>query len=193
MKLKKWMRFFFECETKLFFFMLVIFIAGIIWGSVSLKINNVQATETDILSIIDMSGFKNLFFKNYLLIIVSFLLGFSAIGVPFICFVLLFDGICLGIFLERIVLCYGFKGLSIATASLFVVVLIKFISIAVISFSSIRLSLTLFNVFHDNTRYVSPKYYAKPHVVKFIFFSLVNVINAFICVFSFKLLAVVFI
>lgn len=179
MKLVKWTKFFFECETKLLVILLSLFVTGYVWGAFSTNISDVQAIP-DLQFVLFNSDLISLFIRYALSLVVVFLLGYCAVGLPFICFIMIYNGLCFGIFSEALLINYGFRNNVIVIVFLFFSVITYFISLSCVSFSSIRLSLTLFSVFRSETRYVSPSYYSTPHIIKFVFFAIAGFMN---CIF----------
>lgn len=188
MKLIKWLKFFFECETKLLFIFLSLFTVGYIWGAFSLFSYDVQAILNEDILFLYNGCFSELFFRNIIVLISVFFIGYSAIGLPFISFILIYNGVCFGIASQALLINYGLKSNIIVIIFLFLNFFVYFVSLSCVSFSSMRMSLALFNVFKNETRYVSPGFYSKPHIIKLLFYIVISVVNCVFTCLIFKLL-----
>lgn len=175
MGLKKTIGFIFECEFKVIYILSAFYLLGIICGSFySIKIGgDSQVLVSSILA----DSFLTLLLKNLLIIVLLFLLGYTVIGAPLICFLLMYSGVGCGLFCGIFVLRHGFVGCVLAALGFFLFYFINFISQVLVSFSSLRLSFALYNVFKNNTRYVSPDVYSRPHIFKFTIFCALTTIS----------------
>lgn len=178
LKFKRAVNFLFDCEFKVIVFLSVFIILGLVLGSYYGASFNTEQGDNG--SFLFSAGYLNIFFKTVSLLFVSFLLGYTVIGTPLIFLVLLYWGACCGVVNTAAIKHLGFgDGLAfVLLGSVYFV--LTFVSLLLISFSSVRLSLALFGVFRSDTRYVSPKVYSNPHIIKFLGFLFVD---AFSCVY----------
>lgn len=170
--------FIFEYEQKVFLILFAVFFIGMTCGSYSCFTLQTSLGEAFVAS----SGgdlFVDMLVKNLLALVISFLLGYTVIGFPFLCFYVLYSGICFGVFISLFTYSYGVMGCIIASVVMFPYYFTVIASELFVTFSSIRLSAALFNVFKDGTRYISPKVYSSPHIIKFFVFSALTAIATF--------------
>ena len=164
LKIKKAVNFIFECEFKAIVVLSMFFLFGMIFGAIhSCKMD----LPSDVVKSIISDNLMTLCLKNLLILTFAFLLGYTVIGAPLICFIIVYSGISCGLFLGIFSINFGFRGSFVAALCFYLFYFINLISLVFVSFSSIRLSLALYNVFKNNTRYVSPGIYSKPHMIKF--------------------------
>ncbi len=169
LNIKKAVNFIFDCEFRVLAVFSLFFLIGICFGSFySCGIS----TSAEFSNSFIADNLFSLFIKNFLLLAAVFFLGYTVFGAPLIFFVIIYSGVSCGLFLGTVCTFYGFRGALVASICFYLFYLVNFISVVYISFSSLRLSIALYNVFKNNTRYVSPSVYSKPHAVKFLIFSL---------------------
>lgn len=186
MRIKKFANNVFECESKVMFALLLLYILGLVYGCFSGTVLNLlnDFRFTSILS----DNLFTLFSKNILVVLIIFLLGYSVIGTPFICFIIYYCGVSNGVFCTYYSCNFGLKGSFIVVLLFYFYYLIIFLTIALMSYSSIRLSLSMFSYFRSETRYVSPRIYSGSHVIKFFIFSIFTfLISAYYIAFANRL------
>lgn len=174
LKIKKAVNFIFECEFRAVAVLSLFFLLGMVFGAFySCKMD----LSADMAKNIITDNLLSLFLKNLLLLTAVFLLGYTVIGAPGICFILIYSGVSCGMFLGIFTGFYGFRGSIVAALCFYLFYFINLISLVYVSFSSLRLSLALYNVFKNNTRYVSPNVYSKPHMLKFLVFAVLTLLS----------------
>ena len=187
MNFKKCIHNVFECEQKVFTIMFAFFLTGFIFGCFYTSFNSVQAFD-NLLSETVIS----LTLKNVFLIFLVFVFGYTPFGFPLIAFVILSSGICNGIMSYNAVANLNFISVFFVTVLLFVYFSLNIIALFIVSFSSIRLSLIVFNIFRDNKMF-SAKTYAKIHLLKFIFFFIFSVIpSVYFSCFASKIISTIY-
>lgn len=180
MKAGKFFSQIFECESKVFIIIFSFYALGIVFGSVSacnLEYNNIHTLNCDVFELFFSDSFIQLFLKNLIIISLAFFLGYSVIGMPFICFVVLYDGICCGIFCTTFSVFWGLKGVLCSALCFYIYFFLKLICVICLSFSSLRLSLALLSVFKSDTRYISPREYSIPHIIKYTVFIVITLFD----------------
>jgi len=174
MKFKKFISVILDCESSVFAVLLFFYFIGFVYGCFSESILSVQADN------IYLTSFANILLQNLFVLISLFLLAYSAIAAPFICFVMVYWGVCNGLFCEAVCLNSGLKGVVALILCYFLQFFMYLIFFITLSYSSLKTSFALLQVFKNNTRYISPAEYSKPHIIKFVvFFILVCVLSAF--------------
>lgn len=191
LKIKKTVNFIFECEFRVVVVLLLFFLLGMVFGT--FYSCNISSIEADTAKSIVSNDFISLCFKNLLLLTAVFLLGYTVIGAPLICFVLIYSGVSCGLFLGIFTSVYGFRGSVVAASCFYIFYLLNLMSLVFVAFSSLRLSFALYNVFKNNTRYVSPNIYSKPHMLKFCVFAGLTVLACLYYVYIARGLAVILI
>lgn len=178
MNIKKACSFIFDSENNVIFVLLSFYVLGFVFGLIHSYQNGVQAVDS--VNVILNDNFVEVFFEPFFVLLVIFLAGFAVFGLPVAVFSVMYSGVLVGVLFSAFVISYGFKGSFILTVfgSLFYIV--RLISALFVSFSSIRLSIVLLNVFRNNSRCVSPKVYLYPHIIKFLFFSMLLFLSAVI-------------
>lgn len=180
MKYKNIFKLIFEYEQKVFVILFAVFFIGFLFGSFFVFFDG-NAVDTSVLFEYTYTQlFTDVLVKNLILMIVMFVLGYTAIGSPVLFFCILYSGIYLGVLISSFTYTYGFKGCIASSLMFFPYYLLLVCSLFFITFSSLRLSVSLFNVFKSGTRYISPKKYCKPHILKFVFFSAITLLSSFI-------------
>lgn len=172
MRIKKMLSFLFECESKVIYLLFLFYMLGFFFGTVYSVKNGVQALSFD-LNYYFKETIIEVLLKNIIILFILFLSGFAAFGLPIVLFTLLYAGMSLGVLCAAIVLVYGFKGSFIFALICFIYFAVMLICYVFVSFSSLRLSLVLLNVFRNNSKYISPRVYSLPHIIKFFVFSAV--------------------
>ena len=177
MKYKNLHKIIFEYEQKVFVLLFAVFFIGFLAGSLSV-FNNTSYIE------ISEPVLHKLYFCSILafcaFLIILFTLGFTSFGLPFIIFINLFSGLFLSVIGCSITVSYGYVGCIVYSLFMLPLFLVIVLSLLYISYSSIRLSGALFNVFKSGTRFISPCEYLLPHIFKFIFFFLSTLIISII-------------
>ena len=171
MKFKKAYLSVFECEHKVFLILFAFYFIGFVYGLFFTSKSGGQA-----LNEVFYENFWTLFLKNFSLIFLTFIFGYTPFGTPIIVFINCYNGICSGILSANIIISCGVKGALLISFLFYLYFLLIFISIVFVSFSSLRLSFVVFNMFRDENKYISANFYAKPHFLKFIFFTVLTVI-----------------
>ena len=118
--------------------------------------------------------------KDAICIFVTFILGYTVIGFPFLCINVVLYGIYFGIALSEYTVQFGIKGFLIFSFAFFPYYFVFITSLIFLTFSSLRMSVALFNVFKNGTRFISPKSYSVPHIVKCLFFLFLNSVISFV-------------
>lgn len=173
MKFKLFINSVFEYEQKVFILLFTFFTTGQLFSSIYIFLNK---TKFDLNINLLNEQANTVVFKNLLALFIIFLLGYTVIGLPFICLSVLYSGVLIGAKISFFILCYGAKGCILSAVILFLYYFTFVISCMYISFSAIRLSVALYNLFKTETRYVSPRYYSRAHITKYIAFSLFTII-----------------
>lgn len=163
MKDNKYFKYIFEYEQKVFAVLFAIFLISFLFGCYFLF------HSTSIPDSISYNSFKLIFNKNILSLFISFLFGYTVIGFPFLFLGILYNGFLCGVSLCTFTFFHGLKMSAIFSLALFPYYLIFLFCYFSITASSLRLSISLYNVFKEGTRYISPKTYSKPHIIKFVF------------------------
>ena len=190
LKFKKAVNFIFECEFKVAAALSLFFILGMVFGAFySCKMD----LSADMAGNLITDDVLSLILKNLLLLTVVFLMGYTVIGAPLICFIIVYSGVSCGMFLGIFTGFYGFRGCVAAAICFYLFYLINLMSLVFVCFSSLRLSLALYNVFKNNTRYVSPGIYSKPHIVKFSVFAALTLFSCLYYVYIARGLALILI
>jgi len=169
---KKYLRLFVEYEQKVFILLFAIFFLGFLCGCYYLFDNNQYKTEYVFSNII--------FLKNIVLMCITFLLGFAVIGFPFIILCTAYVGILSGVSIGLFMLSHGFKVSVLYSLAFFPYYLVYIFCFIYVAGSSLRLSASLYNVFKEGTRYISPKTYSRPHILNFLLFLFLIVFISFI-------------
>lgn len=183
MKDNKISSFIFEYEKKVFIILLVVFLIGFVWGSYTV-FHTPLSTELNLsLNQQPLFIFKKLITSYFWLFLVTFLSGYNVVGFPIMFILLLFNGINIGVMFCSVTFLDGLKSYLF-----YIIILLPFLVISVLShyfitFSSLRLSASLYNVFKEGTRYISPKVYSKPHIIKFAFYFSITIISLAFCCF----------
>ncbi len=164
MKDKKNLKFIFEYEKKVLAILFIIFTMGFCFGCYNLF------NRPDVYLESFSHNLNIVFLKNIVLITISFLLGYTVIGFPFLCFSVIYCGIFTGISLGYFTYFYGYTGCLFYSVIFYLYYLIFIFSYFFIVFSSFRLSASLYSVFKEGTRYISPKTYSRPHIIRFVFY-----------------------
>jgi stage II sporulation protein M len=143
-------------DKKIYLFLFIILIIGIITGSLFINILN---TEDKTLVINEITNFfkqiksndinytialKNSFSSNLLYIILIWLLGISIIGIPIIVFIVFIKGFIIGFSVSSIILQYKFWGILGAITYIFPHVIINTLIILLLSCYALYFSFYLF-------------------------------------------------
>ncbi len=177
MKDNKVFSFLFEYEKKVFIILFAVFLLGFVCGSYSLFIKSDISYTTDVFSLQAANLFKKMLFSNFWLFVITFLSGYNVIAFPFMFILILYNGINIGVTISSFTYFYGLKGALIYSCLLLPFIIILILSHYFITFSSLRLSASLYNVFKEGTRYISPKVYSRPHIIKFVFYFILTSIS----------------
>ena len=181
LKIRQAVNFLFECEFKVIALLSAFIVFGLALGSFyGFGLSLGQGTD---LGAFLSTGYFELLVKTLVVLLSSFLLGYTVVGAPLILFVLLYWGTCCGLFMSAVASNLGFKGCLLFGILFSVFFLVSFFSLILISFSSLRLSLALFGVFKNDTRYVSPKVYSNPHIIRFLVFACFDAVSCAYCVY----------
>ena len=190
LNIKKVISFIFECEFRVVAVLSLFFLLGIFFGSFySCRLEMSSELVNSMIS----DNLLSVFIKNLLLLSAVFLLGYTVLGTPLIFFIIIYSGVSCGLFLGTFCAFYGFRGALVASLCFYLFYFINFVSIIYVYFSSLRLSIALYNVFKNNTRYVSPSIYSKPHILKFSIFAVFLLVSSLYYVYIARGLALHFI
>ncbi|HHT38679.1 MAG TPA: stage II sporulation protein M [Mollicutes bacterium] len=141
---------------KLYLFLLIIFIIGVIFGSVFLTIldendkasvlnqvasffNQIKANEINYLETLRNSMTANLLYITFV-----FILGISIIGIPIVIIMLFLKGFMIGFSLVTIIAQYKFIGVLGAITYIFPHIIISTLVILIISYYALNLSFNIF-------------------------------------------------
>ena len=141
---------------KLYLFLLIIFIIGVIFGSVFLTIldendkasvlnqvasffNQIKANEINYLETLRNSMTANLLYITFV-----FILGISIIGIPIVIIMLFLKGFMIGFSLVTIIVQYKFIGVLGAITYIFPHIIISTLVILIISYYALNLSFNIF-------------------------------------------------
>ena len=166
MRMVKFLSFIFEYERKVYFLLFTLFLIGFGFGCYHGLGNN---TYVDSIFNSD-TAWISVFLKDSICLFITFILGYTVIGFPLLCSNVVFYGIYCGIFLSKFSAVYGIKGALCSGVVLLPYYFVVITTLLLLTFSSLRMSVALFNVFKNGTRFISPKVYSLPHIVKFIVF-----------------------
>ncbi len=180
MKISRFVNFVLDYERKVYIILFILFSLGLVYGcyfSLSGKAGDLEvifnkSNELDI--------WISVILKDTICILITFILGYTVIGFPFLCFNIVLYGIYFGIALSRYTVIYGVKGALISSFAFFPYYFVLITSLILLTFSSLRMSVALFNVFKSGTRFISPKTYSVPHIVKCLVFLLFNIVFSFV-------------
>lgn len=164
MKVKRAFAYLFDCEFKAVAVLSLFILVGLCYGAY--YIAGVHES-TELCAALSLGTVADISVKYIFLLFVVFLLGYAVIGVPIVCFILLYYGMSTGIFLGAYGCLYGLKGCAVAAVCFYFFYLSLTLCVLNISYSSVRLSFALYSVFKNNTRFVSPRIYSKPHIIRF--------------------------
>ena len=181
MKIKKAFTFIFECEYKVLLALFLLFCIGIVYGCFSSTVIHSLSGQVNTYSVRSLIVADNLFsfyLKNLLILIFIFISGFSALGIPFICFSIIYYGVTCGAFFISFLYLGDIKVFFASVLCFYFYYFINFVISACLAFSSIRLSLVLINVFRTDNHHVDPRVYCIPHLIKFISYSVVNFLSS---------------
>jgi stage II sporulation protein M len=140
---------------RLYLFLLLIFIIGVIFGSIFITIldeqdknnvlnqmtsffNQIKANKIDYLSV-----FKNSITSNLLYIALVFILGISIIGIPVVIIMLFLKGFMIGFSIATIITKYKFIGIIGSLSYIFPHVIISMLIIFAISYYALKLSFSI--------------------------------------------------
>jgi stage II sporulation protein M len=143
-------------NKKLYLFLLLIFIIGVIFGSIFITILD----EKDKASVLNQIGnffsqiksgkinfitvFKNSVTANLIYIALVFILGISIIGIPIVIIMLFLKGFMLGFSVASIIAKYKIIGLLGAITYVFPHIILSVIVIFVISYYALKISYSIF-------------------------------------------------
>ena len=131
MKFKTFIKSIFEFEQKVFVLLYVFLLTGQLFSSCYIFLNK---NKFDLnISLLNEQA-NTVVLKNLLALFIIFLLGYTVIGLPFICLGVLYSGILIGIKVSLFILCFGVKGSIISAFILFIYYFIYVISCLYISF-----------------------------------------------------------
>jgi stage II sporulation protein M len=141
---------------RIYLFLLIIFIIGVIFGSIFITIlsdTDKSTVTTQITSFFDqiqsnkidyLGALKNSATSNLIYIVVIWLLGISVIGIPIIILMMFLKGFIIGFSIAAIVAKYKILGLLGALTYIFPHIIISILVIFMISFYALKLSFNLF-------------------------------------------------
>lgn len=183
MKDNKIFSFVFEYEKKVFIILFAVFLVGFIWGSYTLFSKTGLTDNINHISQQPILLFKKLISSSFWLFAITFLSGYNVIGFPLMFLLVLYNGINLGVTISSFAYFNGLKGALLCSGILLPFIVVTILSHYFITFSSLRLSASLYSVFKEGTRYISPKVYSKPHIIKFVFYFFITLISLAFCCF----------
>ena len=143
-------------SKQLYLFLLIVFLIGIIFGSIFITILDEpdKVTVLDQISLffeqikvnkIDYLGvLKNSLTSNLLYIALVFLLGISIIGIPVVIFMLFLKGFMIGFSIASIVAKYKIIGILGSLTYIFPHIVISVLVIFMLSYYALRLSFNIF-------------------------------------------------
>jgi stage II sporulation protein M len=148
-------------NKKLYLFLLLIFIIGVIFGSIFITILDDQ-DKTSVLNQIGnffsqiksnkinfITAFKNSITSNLIYIALVFILGISIIGIPIVIIMLFLKGFMLGFSVASIIAKYKILGLLGAVTYIFPHIILSVIVIFVISYYALKISYSIFKAVID--------------------------------------------
>ncbi len=185
-RFKKMADFIFECELRVMLLLSVFFFIGMAFGAYH-SCGEAAGELSDVMA----GEIIPLYLKNLLMLFVTFVLGYTVIGAPLICGAVIYGGVCCGLFCGLAVNLAGLAKGTLVIALFYVFYFVNVLCLLLMSFSSLRLSLALYNVFKNNTRYVSPEVYSKPHLLKFVVFSAFTFLSCAYYVFAARKIALI--
>lgn len=157
-------------EQKAFILLFCLFFIGQTFGSFyffssaeSFEIKNILTDQT----------VAHMFLGDFLFLFLLFITGYTIIGFPVICLAVLYRGLCFGIQVCALTYTYGVKGCFLTAILLVLYYIAVIFSNMFVSFSSLKMSIMIYNIYKSETRLLSPKAYSKPHIIRFIIFSVV--------------------
>ena len=180
MRISKITDFLFDYERKVYFLLFILFFIGFAFGTYHSLCGDLNAGSNFTTS----NTWVSLLFKESFCLFITFILGFTVIGFPILCLNIVLYGVYCGIYLTGYTATHGLNGIFTSTLLLFPYFFITVTVLILMTFSSIRMSVALFNVFKNGTRFISPKNYSFPHILKYIIFQFliffVSVISSYI-------------
>jgi len=182
MRISKFTDFIFDYERKVYILLFVLFSIGFGFGIYYSLCGEVNGDAVN--NFCSNDTWLNLLFKESLCLFITFILGFTVIGFPLLCLNVVFYGIYCGIYLSEYSLASGLNGALTSSVVLFPYFFITVTALILMTFSSLRMSVALFNVFKNGTRFISPKVYSLPHILKCVFFQVLiffmSVVNTYL-------------
>ena len=173
MRLKKLINTVFESEFKVILILYSFYVIGFVFALISNSALNFGQT-------LRFDSFTQLLFKNSIFLFSVFLSGYTAFGIPLICFSLIYLGMSNSLLITYYTINYGLKGILFCNLIFSVYFSIVLISFLYTSFSSLRLTLIMFNSFKPKSRFISPAAYSLPHFIRFVFFAIFTAIITFL-------------
>lgn len=143
-------------RKRLYLFLLLIFIIGVVFGSIFITILDEPDKKTVLTQIVDffnqlknnkidyLGTLKNSITSNMLYILFIWLLGISIIGIPIIVVMVFLKGFMLGFSLASIIAQYKFVGVLGGLTYIFPHIIISIIAILIMSYFALKLSFNLF-------------------------------------------------
>lgn len=117
--------------------------------------------------------FKNAIFKYSVFLILSFFLGLSGVGYPFVCAVPLLCGISNGLITGYLYGTFGIKGFLYCLVTMYPSMVLSLVALIVGSCESLEMSLNIFKILADKNRISKENLLRKYGYQFFILFSLV--------------------
>ncbi len=142
-------------DQSIYYGLIITIVISIVFGALFITILKESDKElvlghlTDFLNSISSNGidhtkiFKNSVFSNNIYLIIMWLLGISAIGMPIIILMLFFKGFVLGFSVTSIIYQYKLSGLLGSLVYIFPHLIINIIVYFVVSYYALKLSLTI--------------------------------------------------
>ena len=164
--MRKFIKQLFDFEDKVIAILAVFYLIGVFVGCFFQHVENVQAFDSFV-----SESFLSVFFKNIFCAFLSFVIGYTAFGLPIICFLNFYSGVCLGTVGVYFCFSLGLKGAFLFSFFWFLFAFVNSVCLFFISFSSLRLSLVIHNSLKNSSRIITTDAYAKPHLIRFLFFT----------------------
>lgn len=175
MKIKSTFITIFQYEQKVFITLFAVFFIGFSFGSFYIG----EHSNNDLIYfILSKKYIFDFYIKNIILFFLLSLSGFTLFALPSVFLCILFSGIHCSFLISNSIHIDNLAKSIILSLATFPVVLFVVTPNFFVSFSSLRNSCSLSNVYKNNTRYISPKLYLIPHIITTIFF-LIFMITSF--------------
>ena len=168
MKIKNTFTKIFQYEQKVFLTLFAVFFIGFSFGAFYIYQSE---NSVDLLGhLIYGKSLHNFYISNSVVFLIISFLGMTLFALPTVYLCIIFSGVNSGFLIS----CYTYDKDVVSSVlfllCIFPAVLLITFSHFFISFSSLRFSYALNNVFKSNTRYISPKKYLVPHILSIVFF-----------------------